>query len=148
MKAAIELATTILLALACLVVIGVGSLEFKARWQVGSAPRGNPAPAAEVVNNLDVSIADMQVKGSRGASLLMIEFSDFQCPFCGRYARDTFKNIERDFVSTGKVAYVAADFPLDTIHPFAFKAAEAAECAAPQVSTGRCTTDCLRINHS
>ena len=62
----------------------------------------------------------------------MIEFSDFQCPFCGRYANDTFQKLIDQYVKTGKVRYVLRNFPLSQMHPLAEKAAEAAECAGEQ----------------
>jgi len=67
-----------------------------------------------------------------GATLALVEFSDFQCPYCGAYTRDTYPHIQRDYVRRGLVNYVFRHFPLDTIHPFAVKAAEAAECAGEQ----------------
>jgi protein-disulfide isomerase len=62
----------------------------------------------------------------------LIEFSDFQCPFCGQYTRETYGNLQRDFVDTGRVEYVFRHFPIEAAHPLAFKAAEAAECALEQ----------------
>jgi protein-disulfide isomerase len=133
MKAALEITTNVLLACACVVVIGVGTLEFRNLSRSPAAPAGAMAgPGFESIKDLEISIADMHLKGSRNAPVVMIEFSDFQCPFCGQYAAGTFKQIEHEFVDTGKVAYVSADFPLTTIHPFALKAAEAAGCAGAQ----------------
>ena len=70
--------------------------------------------------------------GDKDARVTLIEFSDYQCPFCGRQFRQTFPQILNDYVKTGKVKYVFRDFPLDPIHPAAFKAAEAAHCAGDQ----------------
>lgn len=70
----------------------------------------------------------VSIKGDTNARLAIIEFSDFECPFCGRYARDTYPRLTTEYVDTGKVQYVFRHYPLD-IHPFAFKAAAAAECA-------------------
>src|SRR5207247_10400930 len=67
----------------------------------------------------------------RAAKVAVIEYSDFQCPFCGRYAKETFPQITSDYVDTGKVRYVFHDLPLD-FHKYAFKAAEAAHCAGDQ----------------
>jgi len=61
-----------------------------------------------------------------------VEFSDYQCPFCGRYANDTYSKIIDGYVKTGKVRYALRNFPLESIHPNAEKAAEAAECAGDQ----------------
>src|SRR5262249_20484181 len=57
---------------------------------------------------------------------------DYQCPFCGAYVRDTFPQLEREYIQTGKVRYIVRDLPLEGLHPLAFKAAEATHCAADQ----------------
>src|SRR2546428_390029 len=75
-----------------------------------------------------ISIADEPFKGDPNARVALIEFSDYQCPFCGRYNKDVLPQLEDDYVKTGKVKYVFEDFPLD-FHKNAFKAAEAAHCA-------------------
>ena len=69
------------------------------------------------------------VRGDSTARVAIIEFSDFECPFCGRYARDVYPRLAEDYVATGKVQYVFRHYPLDT-HPLAVKAAKAVECAA------------------
>jgi protein-disulfide isomerase len=70
--------------------------------------------------------------GSADAPLTIVEFSDYQCPFCQRFATTTLPQLKRDYIDTGKVRYVFQDFPLDSIHPDARKAAEAAHCAGEQ----------------
>ena len=72
------------------------------------------------------------VRGMAEAELAIVEFSDYQCPFCGRNARDVYPQLQRDLVDTGKVKYIFLNFPLEQIHPYAFKAAEAAECSRRQ----------------
>jgi protein-disulfide isomerase len=71
-------------------------------------------------------------EGDAKAKVIMVEFSDYQCPFCGRYATETYSKIFDDYVKTGKVEYVLRNFPLEQLHPNAEKAAEAAECAGEQ----------------
>jgi protein-disulfide isomerase len=73
-----------------------------------------------------------QLKGDNKAKLTLVEFTDYQCPFCSRYARDTYPEIMKEYVNTGKVKYVVREFPLESIHPQAFKASEAALCAGEQ----------------
>jgi protein-disulfide isomerase len=70
--------------------------------------------------------------GDEDAPLTIIEFSDFQCPFCKRARDDAIRQIEEEYVKTGKVKLVYRDFPLTSIHPLAQKAAEASECADDQ----------------
>lgn len=65
----------------------------------------------------------------RGAAVTLVEFSDFECPFCRRFA-SVLKQIETDFRS--KVQIVFRQNPIPSIHPFAFKAAEASLCAHEQ----------------
>ncbi len=80
----------------------------------------------------EVSLDDDPVKGSPDAPVTIVEFSEFQCPYCGLYIRETFPKIDETYIKTGKVKYVFRDFPLTAIHPNAQKAAEAAGCAARQ----------------
>src|SRR6267378_5989755 len=87
------------------------------------------APSAAEPRDVVLKIAGAPFKGDPTARLTLIEFSDYQCPFCARHAGDTLAQIERDYVKTGKVKYVVRDLPLEAIHPQAFKAAEAAHCA-------------------
>jgi hypothetical protein len=79
-----------------------------------------------------LTIAGAPFKGAPTARLTLIEFSDYQCPFCARHAGDTLAQVERDYVKTGKVKYVVRDLPIEAIDPQAFKAAEAAHCAGEQ----------------
>src|SRR5437870_2964473 len=88
-------------------------------------------PVADALPREPIGIADEPFKGDRKARVAVIEFSDYQCPFCGRYVTNTFSQIENDYVETGKVKYVFRDLPLE-FHKNAFKAAEAAHCAGEQ----------------
>ncbi len=77
------------------------------------------------------SIDDDAVLGKEDAPVTMIEFSEFQCPFCARFATQTLPKIRTDYIDTGKLRLVFRDYPL-SFHKFAAKAAEAAECAGDQ----------------
>src|SRR3954466_8707124 len=79
-----------------------------------------------------ISIQGAPARGSADAKVVVVEYSDFQCPYCGKFARETFATIEERYIGTGKVRYAFRNFPLDESHPKAFKAAEAAECANQQ----------------
>jgi protein-disulfide isomerase len=87
--------------------------------------------AADALPREALSIAQAPVKGDKGARVALIEFSDYQCPFCARYAKEVMPQIVDEYVKTGKVQYVFQDMPLD-FHKNAFKAAEAAHCAGEQ----------------
>ena len=71
-------------------------------------------------------------KSPSAARVVIVEFSDYQCPFCARHVRQTFPRLDRDYIQTGKVRYVLRNFPLQSIHPEAVKAAEAALCGGDQ----------------
>jgi protein-disulfide isomerase len=75
--------------------------------------------------------APFNVMGSAEAPVAIVEFSDLQCSYCARYALQTFPQIKRAYIDTGKVHYAAIDFPLP-MHPYAFPAAVAARCAGEQ----------------
>jgi len=77
-------------------------------------------------------VADAPVLGRPDAPVTLVEFSDYQCPFCQRFYSSTLSVIKRDYIDTGKVRYVFRDYPLDRIHPQARKAAVAAHCAGDQ----------------
>ncbi len=66
--------------------------------------------------------------GDPNAPVTIIEFSDYQCPFCHRFWSQTLPQIKQEYIDTGKVKLVYRDFPLSSIHQYAQKAAEAAEC--------------------
>ncbi len=69
--------------------------------------------------------------GAKDAPVTIVEFSDFQCPFCEKFETETLKKIIDKFVNTGVVRFVYRDLPL-SFHPHSQKAAEAAECAHEQ----------------
>ncbi len=71
-------------------------------------------------------------KGSADAPVTIVEFADYQCPFCRRHFRATMPKLIDDYVEEGAVRYVLRDFPLEMIHPAAFEAAVAARCAGRQ----------------
>lgn len=89
-----------------------------------------PAPSAANVKNLDLS--DNYFQGDENAPVTIVEFSDFQCPFCSRFYSQTKSQIDENYVKTGKVKFVYADFPLESIHPQAMPAALAGRCAGEQ----------------
>jgi protein-disulfide isomerase len=97
------------------------------------APRAAAPPAAQIpLQNVVLTLDGDPAKGDRNARVVLIEFTDYQCPFCSRHVRDTLPQIESEYVKTGKIRYVVREFPLESIHPQAFKASEAALCAGDQ----------------
>jgi|GEM_PF-351593 len=69
--------------------------------------------------------------GSSEAPVTVVEFTDYQCPFCRRFVQSTFPLLKRDYIDTGKVRWVIRDMPL-ALHPAARKAAQAGHCAGEQ----------------
>lgn len=79
-----------------------------------------------------VSTDDDAALGDPNAPVTIVEFSDFQCPFCRKFYKETLPQIKKDYIAAGKVKFVYRDFPLVQIHPGATPAAEGAECAKEQ----------------
>jgi protein-disulfide isomerase len=71
------------------------------------------------------------VIGRDDAPVTIIEFTDLQCPYCARYASQTFPRLKREYVDTGKLRYTSRDLPLP-FHSFALPAAVASRCAGEQ----------------
>ena len=88
-----------------------------------------PPPVRDINLVLDVS-AD-PYKGSKAARLTMVEYTDYECPFCARHAKSVLPQFMKNYVETGKVRYILRDFPL-SFHKNAVKAAYAAHCAGDQ----------------
>lgn len=95
-----------------------------------AAPQAPAAPdPEEVLKSLDMG--HFPVNGQENAPVTMIEFSDFECPFCGAFYNDTLPQIIKDYVNTGKVKIYYRHFPL-AFHPKATPLALVAECANDQ----------------
>ena len=73
-----------------------------------------------------------RTKGVATAPVTVYEMSDFQCPFCRRFATETFPAIEREYIATGKIRWIFVNLPLTSLHPNAVPAAQFAACAARQ----------------
>jgi len=70
--------------------------------------------------------------GDPNAPVVMQEFADFQCPYCGEFARSTQQQIVDQYVATGKVLFIFHNFPLSSLQPESGQAALAAMCAIDQ----------------
>ena len=79
-----------------------------------------------------ISLDDDPFKGNKDAPVTIVEFADFQCPFCSRFFQQTLSQLEQNYIATGKVKFVYRDLPLDSLHPNARPASIAAECADEQ----------------
>ncbi len=117
-------------------LIIVGAFMFSGKRAFLSDGSGSPTPsvandqAAAPSGPVDVKVTDADhIRGDKNAKITIVEFSDFQCPFCQRF-HTTMQQVMGEYKDG--VRWVYKHFPLDSIHPHARKAAEAAECAADQ----------------
>ena len=69
--------------------------------------------------------------GSPTATITIVEFTDFQCPFCNRFFLETFPNLKKNYIDTGQVRFYSIEYPL-SIHSNALRAAQAGRCANDQ----------------
>lgn len=92
----------------------------------------NDSPIAEDLPSVvDIKMGSNQVLGDKNAPVQIIEFSDFQCPFCRSFWEGAYSEIKSKYIDTGKVALEFRDYPLD-FHPAAVISARAARCAGDQ----------------
>lgn len=101
-----------------------------AKSNANPQPAQAPQPSAPQI--VQVSLDDDPVKGDPNAPITIVEFSDFQCPFCSRFYEQTLPLIQQNYIDTGKIKFVYRDFPIDSLHPNARAAHVAAECADEQ----------------
>jgi len=100
-----------------------------------AAPAPQPAQQTTQPNTpqiFKVSLDDDPVRGNPNAPVTVVEYSDFQCPFCSRFFQQTLPLLEKNYIDTGKIKFVYKDLPLDILHPNARPAHIAAECADEQ----------------
>jgi protein-disulfide isomerase len=83
------------------------------------------------VNLEELTKSFAAAKGSEDAPVTIVEFSDYQCPFCRRWFNESLPEIQENYIDTGKVRFLYRDFPL-SFHPMAVPFAEAARCAGDQ----------------
>jgi protein-disulfide isomerase len=93
-----------------------------------AATTGAPVPPQKV--QMSVATGWYSI-GRADAPVTLVEFSDYQCPFCKRFHTDAYAELKKNYIDTGKLRFVSRDLPLE-FHPFALKAAEAVRCAGDQ----------------
>lgn len=96
----------------------------------GQAPQQPAVPDPEQVKK-DLKMGHLPVQGNDNAKVTIVEFSDFECPFCGRFYTDTYPQLKKDYIDTGKVKLYYRHYPLP-FHPKAVPLALASECANDQ----------------
>jgi protein-disulfide isomerase len=92
--------------------------------------QGKGAPQEQTAK-IRLNLEGFAMLGSKTAPLTIVEFTDYQCPFCQRFHTTAFPELKKNYIDTGKVRFYSKDLPLD-MHANAFRAALAARCAAEQ----------------
>lgn len=79
-----------------------------------------------------IPIAGAPTLGATNANVALVEFSDYECPYCIRHFQQTMPKLNEVYIQTGKVRYFFRDWPVDQLHPESIRAHEAAHCAGEQ----------------
>ncbi len=120
-------------ALALLAVSAAGAAQAQSGAKPAEAPaKPQDAAAKAKTDSVAKALLAARTRGSATAPITVYEMSDFQCPFCRRFAIETYPALEERYVKTGKVRWVFVNLPLTSIHRNAAPAAELAMCAAAQ----------------
>jgi len=90
------------------------------------------APKAAGFRAQTISIGNSPFKGKVDAPITLVEYSDYQCPFCARNFRNVMPALQEEYIDTGKVRFVMREYPLASIHKNATNASIAALCAGDQ----------------
>jgi len=94
-------------------------------------PQAAGAVAPHPGTRAKVALTGTYVLGRPDAPVTLVEFTDYECPFCRQFHVSTFEELKKNHIDTGKLRYVSRDFPLD-MHRSALPAARAARCAGEQ----------------
>ena len=89
------------------------------------APQQKPLPAT-------FDLTGGQFKGSTTSPVVLVEFSDYECPFCIRHFTQVMPQVEAAYIQTNKIRYTFRDFPIDQLHPESIRAHVAGQCAIEQ----------------
>jgi protein-disulfide isomerase len=139
-----NLGATFLVSLLTAVAVVAAAAGINHAWPIfgtnGDGGNGSGTPSGQAAQNtpaanatpqpVSIDAGDNPAKGPVDASVTVVEFSDFQCPYCARFTQETLPAILSNY--SDKVRFVFMNFPLTSIHANAEKAAEAAECAYDQ----------------
>lgn len=120
-------------------IVLLGFFLLRGGGNSGNSPTGggvalgdtNPSPAPTVNIDMEELVDDDPFLGEEDAPVTIVEFSDYECPFCSRFYTQTLPLIKSQYIDTGKVKFVYRDFPL-SFHPQAMPSALAANCAGEQ----------------
>jgi len=110
----------------------IENLKLTTSDQIAPTPQPSQGTQPTQPEIFTIFLDDDPVKGDPNAPITIVEFSDFQCPFCSRFVVQTLGELEENYIDTGKVKLVYRDLPLGSLHPNARTAHIAAECADEQ----------------
>jgi protein-disulfide isomerase len=97
---------------------------------VANAPAADNAPPAILAPTpASIEARTLTALGDPGAPVTIVEYSDYQCPFCQRHHSETLPQLIENYVDTGRVYYIFKDYPIANLHPLAYRLHEAALCA-------------------
>ena len=113
-----------ILAIALALVLIVGAVVFFSKNDSTELP--------QTPERIILSIDNDAILGEENATIILIEFSDYQCPFCQIFWAQTLPGIKSEYVETGKLKFIYRDFPITQSHPLAHASAQAAECVREQ----------------
>lgn len=120
------------------ILLGTGFLQisglkpYKGNQAAVPSATQPPTPPQEDTGPVTVSIDDDPALGEKNAPVTIVEFSDYECPFCKRHFEQTHSELKKDYIETGKVKLVFRDLPLSFHDPMATFEANAANCAREQ----------------
>jgi protein-disulfide isomerase len=92
---------------------------------------GRPAPAPRALP-ASIDMTGTPFKGSATSTVALVEYSDYECPFCIRHFTQVMPQIQQNYISNNKIRYMFRDFPIDELHPQAIRGHVAAHCASEQ----------------
>jgi protein-disulfide isomerase len=90
------------------------------------------APGRAPFKPTDMKLGKVPAKGENTAPVTLVEFSDYHCPYCKRHATTVMKQLQKNYIDTGKLRFVMREFPIPNLHPRAKAASVAALCAGDQ----------------
>jgi protein-disulfide isomerase len=92
----------------------------------------NDKTGTTIPTHVNLKLQGFEMLGSKSAPITMVEFTDYQCPFCRNFHTTVFGELQKKYIDPGKVRFFSRDMPLDQLHPDSTRAAQAGRCAADQ----------------
>lgn len=128
----LETASTLAITILAVALTWTTLWSSSARAPSGTRPATKVKPTSPSLPSQPVSLDGAELRGKADAPITMIEYADYQCPYCGAFARNTLPALTSAYLDKGTVLFAFQNMPLTSIHPFAQGAASAAVCAGRQ----------------